>query len=185
MEKEETRQEALDLFPDERKKIILDCTCGGRSIWFDKANRMTIYTDKRCEEYHGTFGAKQSHHSIHVQPDMQCDFTDLPFEDNAFRLVVFDPPHVEGLKESAWLRKKYGSLDADWREMIGGGVQRMHASARTIRNPHIQMVGNSDPIRRGLEMLRRISIIRASFWKENEHILGSLHERKSGRFLIC
>lgn len=115
-------QEQLNLFPDE-KKLILDCTCGGRSIWFGKKNRLTVYTDKRCEEHHGTFGTHQSNHSFYVNPDIICDFTALPFPDNSFRLVVFDPPHIEGLAESSWIRKRYGTLGADWREVIGRGFR--------------------------------------------------------------
>ena len=52
---------------------------------------------------------------------MQCDFTNLPFRDGSFKLIVFDPPHVKNLTESSWLRKSYGSLDGDWQTMIRNG----------------------------------------------------------------
>ena len=31
-----------------------------------------------------------------------------PFEDATFSLVLFDPPHLKHLGDSAWLAKKYG-----------------------------------------------------------------------------
>ena len=108
------------------EKMILDVTCGGRSIWFQKNEPHTIFCDKRAEEWDGDFciGSDHPHHqSISVKPDVICDFTNLPFEDETFNLVVFDPPHVENLKESSWLRKKYGSLDGDWKPMIKRGFQ--------------------------------------------------------------
>ena len=33
------------------KKIILDATCGARTMWFDKQNPRTVFFDKRCEHY--------------------------------------------------------------------------------------------------------------------------------------
>ena len=49
--------------------------------------------------------------SLNIDPDVLCDFTNLPFPDNAFSLVVFDPPHLTGAKETAWLVKKYGKAE--------------------------------------------------------------------------
>lgn len=109
------------------QKKILDATCGSRSIWFQKNEPHTIYCDKRSEEWHGQFGrvlnkdGKKKRRDIYVSPDVVCDFTALPFDDESFSLVVFDPPHVENLTEDAWLRKMYGSLDGDWKPMIRKG----------------------------------------------------------------
>lgn len=56
-----------------------------------------------------------------VKPDTVADFTDLPFEDEVFYLVVFDPPHLVHVGENSWLAKKYGRLTGDWREMLRKG----------------------------------------------------------------
>ena len=74
------------------EKLILDMTCGGRSIWFNKEHPNCIYFDRRDEEYEQTFGTDPSERHIKVHPDVLGDFRDLPFEDNTFSLVVFDPP---------------------------------------------------------------------------------------------
>ena len=58
-----------------------------------------------------------------VKPDMIADFTAMPFGDNSFWHVVFDPPHLIRAGDSSWLAKKYGFLGSDWREVIGKGFR--------------------------------------------------------------
>ena len=99
-------------------KKILDMTCGSRMIWFNKEHPAAIYCDKRDGEW--DYFAR-GNRTCHVHPDVQCDFTDLPFDDNTFSLVVFDPPHMARLKETAWLYAKYGNLDGDWKKMLRDG----------------------------------------------------------------
>lgn len=109
------------------EKKILDATCGDRTIWFQKNEPHTVYCDKRREEWEGNFGkvlnaaGKKKHRHLVIDPDIQCDFTELPFPDCSFSLVIFDPPHIENLSEQAWMRKAYGSLDGDWRPEIRKG----------------------------------------------------------------
>ncbi len=38
-------------------------------------------------------------------------------------LVVFDPPHLRRVGENAWMRKKYGQLGENWREMLHDGFR--------------------------------------------------------------
>lgn len=107
------------------EKKILDVTCGSRSIWFDKHHPAAIYCDKRREEIRGVWksGDRQSERTCNIAPDVQCDFTDLPFEDNSFALVVWDPPHLRHVGENAWLAKKYGQLDDEWPQMLHDGFR--------------------------------------------------------------
>lgn len=84
---------------------------------------------KQQEEWEGDFGnetrldGRKKHRHLVIDPDVQCDFTDLPFADNYFSLVIFDPPHIENLSQQSWMRKSYGSLDGDWKPMIRKGFQ--------------------------------------------------------------
>lgn len=104
------------------EKKILDMTCGMRSMWFNKEHPAAVYCDKRHEDFEMYFGkGKTSRRECYVNPDIQCDFTELPFPDNSFALVVFDPPHLIGAKETAWLVKKYGKLDETWPQMLHDG----------------------------------------------------------------
>lgn len=65
--------------------------------------------------------AKGGERLLVVDPDIQCDFTDLPFESESFQMVVFDPPHLIGNGKTGWLAKKYGKLEDSWRNDISGG----------------------------------------------------------------
>lgn len=81
-------------------KIILDATCGSRMIWFDKEHPNTVYMDNRQLESILCDGR-----TLNIHPDVVADFTDMPFEDESFHLVVFDPPpSTEG-----WERLMAGS----------------------------------------------------------------------------
>lgn len=70
-------------------KKILDVACGGEMFWFDKNNPNVEFCDNRKGNYILCDGRK-----LEINPDVICDFTDLPFTDNQFCLVVFDPPHL-------------------------------------------------------------------------------------------
>lgn len=47
----------------------------------------------------------------------------MPFEDNTFHHVVFDPPHLVNAGNTSWLVKKYGKLNEDWRNDIKQGFK--------------------------------------------------------------
>lgn len=102
-------------------KKILDVTCGGRSIWFNKNHPAAVYCDKREEEFTGMW--EGSERKCVVSPDVVCDFTDLPFADATFSLVVFDPPHLISAGKTGWLVKKYGRLEENWPDMLRDGFQ--------------------------------------------------------------
>ncbi len=109
----------------ESEKKILDMTCGGRSIWFNKNHPNALYCDVR-QEYHMSFWKStdgKSERFLTVNPDVVCDFTNLPFEDETFYLVVFDPPHLLRAGETSWLVKKYGKLDENWPKMLRDGFR--------------------------------------------------------------
>lgn len=105
------------------EKYILDATCGSRTIWFQKECPLAVFMD--CREEKGTAIWKStkndSERKIDVTPDIVADFTAMPFPDNAFELVVFDPPHLIKVGENAWLKKKYGKLSENWPKLIHDG----------------------------------------------------------------
>lgn len=106
----------------EAGKTILDVCCGSRMFWFDRKDKRAIFVDKRRETH--TLKDKSSRggsRQLIVDPDLQADFTDLPFEDESFALVVFDPPHFMRNGASGWNAKKYGTLGDNWREELAAG----------------------------------------------------------------
>ena len=100
-------------------KRIIDVCCGSRMFWFDKENPDVLFIDKRSEIL--TAKDRDKIRIININPDLVADFTNLPFEDNNFYMVVFDPPHLKTLGETSWLAKKYGKLPNNWKEVITKG----------------------------------------------------------------
>ena len=97
-------------------KRVLDPCCGSRMMWFDKNNPDVEFCDNR--ELHTTLCDGRV---LNIEPDTLCDFTKLPFENNTFFHVVFDPPHFVSAGEASWTSKKYGHLPKNWRELLHDG----------------------------------------------------------------
>ena len=109
-----------------KEKLILDACCGSRMFWFDKKNPNVEFVDiremDRVAIWTSRDGKIKRYCTIH--PTTVADFTNLPFPDNSFYHVVFDPPHLTRLGENAWMAKKYGRLSkdpAEWKPLIKGG----------------------------------------------------------------
>lgn len=110
--------------------LILDATCAGRHLWYDKARADTIYVDRRiCPA--GTIPVRPN---WEVKPDVCADFTALPFRDGAFDLVVWDPPHIIRDGGSAgYMRTKYGELRKDdWQDTLRRGFDECW---RVLKSP--------------------------------------------------
>lgn len=99
-------------------KKILDACCGSRMFHFDKNNPNILFMDNRKE-----YEKLDSGHIINVNPDVVADFRDMPFPDDTFYHIVFDPPHLVRAGQSSWLAKKYGLLQDSWKEDIAQGFR--------------------------------------------------------------
>lgn len=106
----------------EGKVSVLDVCCGSRMFWFDRADQRALFADNRqeCHELKDK-SSKGGSRTLIIDPDIQADFTALPFADQSFALVVFDPPHLIWNGRSGWLTKKYGKLETNWRDDIRAG----------------------------------------------------------------
>ena len=116
-------------------KLVLDATCGSKMIWFNQDNEFAVFVDKReldCEAIWTSSDRKVTRYcSIH--PDIIADFTDLPFADDTFYHVIFDPPHLVDVGDNAWMAKKYGRLSKDtWRQVLHDGF----AECMRVLKPH-------------------------------------------------
>ena len=85
-------------------------------FWFDKQNPDVIYADNRELETTLCDGR-----ALAIKPDIKMDFRDMPYDDNTFKIVVFDPPHLKNAGTGSWLAKKYGILPLDWSEYLKQG----------------------------------------------------------------
>ncbi|MGF3073211.1 class I SAM-dependent methyltransferase [Facklamia sp. P13069] len=95
---------------------ILDACCGSRMFWYDKNNENTIYQDIRKE----IFDIHRKH--VDVNPDILADFKNMPYTDNEFDLVIFDPPHLKWAGPNSVMKAQYGQLDINnWQDDISKG----------------------------------------------------------------
>ncbi len=112
-------------------------------FWFDRKDDRVVFGDIRNVEYSltdksSTGGSRE----LVIAPDQQMDFRDLPFADESFNLVVFDPPHLIQNGNTGWLAKKYGKLGDDWRSDISAGfaecfrVLKLHGTLIFKWNEH-------------------------------------------------
>lgn len=99
-------------------KPILDACCGSRMFWFDKENPNAVFCDNRRASETLCDGRV-----LRIEPDILCDFKALPFPDESFYLVVFDPPHLKAAGPKGWQAKKYGKLPPDWEEELRQGFR--------------------------------------------------------------
>lgn len=98
-------------------KRVLDVACSSKMFWFNKNNPDVEFCDKRRVQRHEYYPKRY----FEVSPDTVCDFTALPFPDGAYKLVVFDPPHLTQVGETSWMALKYGCLQGDWKKMLCEG----------------------------------------------------------------
>lgn len=117
-------------------KPILDACCGGKMFYYDKNDERVLFQDIRNISTHLCDGRL-----FEVKPDVQADFTNMPYEDKTFSMVVFDPPHLvysRGKKSkmvdiygtlsdktvpTGYQQIKYGALYSDWRDMLTEGFR--------------------------------------------------------------
>lgn len=99
------------------EKSVLDACCGSRMMWFNPQHPATLFVDNRSENAQLCDGRILS-----VKPDIVADFRCLPFENERFFLVVFDPPHLLRAGARSWLSLKYGRLNkSTWQDDIRQG----------------------------------------------------------------
>ena len=112
------------------EKVILDACCGGRMFWFDKNNPNVQFCDKRVVPKM-MVGVGRNERVFECNPDTVADFKHLPFDDEQFHLVVFDPPHLlRAGKEKSYMAQKYGILPQNWRVEIHDGF---HECMRVLK----------------------------------------------------
>ena len=85
-------------------------------FWYDKNNPDVIFADNRKLETKLCDGRILS-----IAPDVVMDFRNMPYPDEVFRMVVFDPPHLIYAGKESWLGLKYGTLPKDWKPYLKAG----------------------------------------------------------------
>ena len=118
------------------EKLVLDACCGPKMFYFDKHNHNVIFVDKRTLHNEIIWNSKDGNNvrKIDVLPDVVADFMQLPFANESFYHVIFDPPHLVNVGDTSYMGKKYGKLPKDWKNAIKKGfnecwrVLKMHGT---------------------------------------------------------
>ena len=96
---------------------VLDPASGSRMFYFDREDERVLFGDIRSEQHVLCDGR-----ALNINPDAMTDFRDLPFPDESFSVVIFDPPHLVNAGPKSWLAAKYGKLNREtWREDLTAG----------------------------------------------------------------
>lgn len=104
-----------------KSKSVVDVCCGGKSFYFDKNDSRVLFCDKRSENLELHFNNGKIKRVINVNPDVVCDFTNLPFKNESFNLVIFDPPHMRHVGESSLMFRVYGKLPKEYKPFLQKG----------------------------------------------------------------
>jgi SAM-dependent methyltransferase len=95
-------------------------------MWFDRHHPDVEYGDKRKETIVVTdrsHGKQDGTRELRIEPDTILDFRDLPYPDESFALVAFDPPHIARSGPKSWLAAKYGKLADSWQQDLAAGFR--------------------------------------------------------------
>ena len=109
---------------------ILDATCGAKNMWFQPNHPFVTFLDKRDGKYMNHLFDR----TTNINPDVVGDWTKkLPFDDEYFDMVLFDPPHIIRDKVNKCnMDVLYGYLQKDtWRMDLQKGIQELF---RVLKN---------------------------------------------------
>ena len=139
----------------DKEKKILDICCGLRAMWFNKNHPNAIYCDKRIRPK----GFDDFRPNFSVIPDIQTEWSNLPFPNDFFHLVVMDPPHIITKEDSHRMVKYYGHLEKDswetdiktgfdeaWRVLKPNGILVFKWSEASIKKKHLLSVLQREPL---------------------------------------
>lgn len=107
----------LQLLPPS-EKYILDAACGSRMFYYEKTCPHVYFMDNRT----GTFPLTNGK-TVEILPDVVASFEAIPFPNESFRVVVFDPPHLWDRGTKSNMCKWYGGLHAGWQNSIRNGFK--------------------------------------------------------------
>lgn len=141
-------------------KQVLDPCCGSRKFYFDKNASVVLYGDIRDESI-----VQCDDRVLNVSPDQLMDVTDLPFSNETFSLVIYDPPHLVNLGQTSYMAQAYGVLPKDdplgfvkagfdecWRVLKPNGTLIFKWGAKDFKLPKVlralgrtPLIGNRKP----------------------------------------
>lgn len=126
--------DASELFTWDKSKLVLDACCASKMFWFDKKDKRAVFSDRRRGVRivdvgtKGTIGRKP----VVIEPDIIADFRSLPFPDETFWHVIFDPPHLyKSVGRTGKIPFSYGWLSDSWRGDLALGFSECFRVLKT------------------------------------------------------
>lgn len=109
---------------------ILDATAGSKTIWFEKNHPFVTFLDKRNEiiNTHNENTKIKNGRIIKIKPDINAQWEYLPFKNESFDMIVFDPPHLiqKNKVKSTTIKARYGVfLTSEYKQILKTGIKEL------------------------------------------------------------
>jgi len=96
--------------------MMLDATAGNRMMWKNKNPPLTIFIDKEAR--------------LKIPPDIIAAWERLPFRNNVFDCIIFDPPHYPKFGP----KSRHGNPQShSWFGMFGTKTKLVRAMAKALQ----------------------------------------------------
>jgi hypothetical protein len=132
-------------------------------MWLNKTANNVVFMDVRSnselqKDWQQT--NKPNHHktTLPFKLTLNASFCQLPFQNNVFNHINFDPPHLLYLGKTSIFYKKYGALQADvwrhtlrsafkelWRILQVGGTLNLKWSTRDVKLVELLKLFHTQP----------------------------------------
>lgn len=101
----------------------------------------------------------------------------MPFPDESFKLVVFDPPHLKTLGKTSWLAKKYGRLFPTWEDDIKHGFDECMRVLEPLGVLIFKWNEYEIATKRILQLIEKNTAFRTSRWLKRKNSVDVFYER--------
>ena len=151
---------------------VLDACCGSKMFWFDNDHQSTVFSDCRYETHElKDASSKGGSRMLHIRPGVIADFTALPFYDETFSMVIFDPPHFMRNGKNGWMAKKYGTLNREtWQGDLRRGFRECFRVCKPFGTVLFKWNENEVPVAKVIHLSGREPLIGNWYGKHHESV---------------
>jgi len=149
---------------------ILDATCGVKAMWFNKNHPLVTYLDKRNGNYTSWNKTKAKRNTAHINPDVVADWTkELPFDNEYFDMVLFDPPHIiQSKPDKSNCMTYYGYLPSNnWDKLLKLGIDELFRVLKPEGVFIFKWAERAKPIKEIIKLFPYPPIFGNRTWKAN------------------
>lgn len=105
---------------------ILDATAGNKTMWYQKKHPFVVFMDIRQGKIKDPRPDRYNY--FNFNPDVLAEWQHIPFKNEVFDMVVFDPPHIfknRDTKEGI-LEVRYSQFFNDnWHNILSCGIREL------------------------------------------------------------